>query len=114
MAYVFDTNCFIVIGHYYPEQFPSFWDEFNQSVEIGKIISVREVLRELDQNATEDHLVEWIKLHKNIFVTPSPAVMRLVNDIFSVPHFEASLPDRTRLGSTPDKNALRDAIKPAG
>ncbi len=101
MAYVFDTNCFIVIGHYYPEQFPSFWEKFNQTVESDKIISVREVRRELDINAAEDHLIKWIKLHKNIFVTPSPAVMRLVNEIFSVPHFEASLPDRTRLGSTP-------------
>ena len=98
MAYVFDTNCFIVIGHYYPEQFPSFWEKFNQAVENGKIISVREVRRELDRNAAEDHLAEWIKLHKTIFVTPSPAVMQLVNEIFSVSHFRASLPDRTRLG----------------
>ena len=101
MTYVFDTNCFIVIGHYYPKQFPSFWEEFNQAVEVGKIISVREVRRELDRNAAEDHLVEWIELHKNIFVTPRPAVMQLVNEIFSVPHFEASLPDRTRLGNNP-------------
>ncbi len=101
MAYVFDTSSFIVIGHYYPEQFPRFWEKFNQAVETGKIISVREVHRELDRNAAEDHLVEWIKLHKNIFVTPSPAVMQLVNEIFSVPHFEASLPDRTRLGNNP-------------
>ena len=71
MAYVFDTNCFIVIGHYYPDQFPSFWEKFNQAVENGKIISVREVRRELDRNAAEDHLVEWIELHKNIFVTPT-------------------------------------------
>lgn len=101
MAYVFDTNCFIVIGHYYPEQFPSFWEKFNQTVESDKIISVREVRRELDINAAEDHLIKWIKLHKNIFVTPSSAVMQLVNDIFSVPHFKASLPDRTQLGNNP-------------
>ena len=101
MAYVFDTNCFIVIGHYYPEQFPRFWEKFNQAVENGKIISVREVYRELDRNATEDHLIEWIELQKNIFVTPSPAVTQLVKEIFSVPHFKASLPDRTQLGNNP-------------
>ena len=61
MAYIFDTNCFIVIGHYYPEQFPSFWGKIHQAVENGKIISVREVRRELDRNAAEDHLVEWIE-----------------------------------------------------
>ena len=81
MAYVFDTSSFIVIGHYYPDQFPKFWEKFNQAVEIGKIISVREVLRELDRNAAEDHLVEWIKLHKNIFASPDPAVTRFTNDI---------------------------------
>jgi len=101
MAYVFDTSSFIVMGHYYPEQFPKFWEKFNQAVETGKIISVREVLRELDRNAAEDHLVEWIKLHKNIFVAPDPVVTRFTNGIFAVPHFEASLPDRTRLGNTP-------------
>ena len=101
MTYVFDTNCFIVMGHYYPEQFPSFWEKFNQAIEVGKIISVREVLRELDRNAAEDHLVEWIKLHKHIFLTPNPAVMQLVNEIFSVPHFQASLPNRTQLGKNP-------------
>ena len=101
MAYVFDTNCFIVIGHYYPEQFPSFWERFNQAVENGNIIYVREVRRELDRNAAEDHLVEWIELHKNIFVTPSSAVMQSVNEILSVPHFKASLPNRTLLGNNP-------------
>ena len=101
MTYVFDTNCFIVIGHYYPKQFPSFWEEFNQAVEVGKIISVREVLRELDRNAAEDHLVDWIKLHKHIFATPSAAEMRFTGQIFSVPHFQVSLPDRTRLGKNP-------------
>ena len=101
MAYVFDTNCFIVIGHYYPEQFPSFWERFNQAVENGNIISVREVHRELDRNAAEDHLVKWIERQKNIFVTPSSTVMQSVNEIFSVPHFKASLQDRTRLGNNP-------------
>jgi hypothetical protein len=61
MVYVFDTSSFIVIGHYYPEQFPSFWDKFNQAVNLEKIISVREVFRELDQDASIDHLSDWIK-----------------------------------------------------
>ena len=61
MAYVFDANSFIVIGHYYPQQFPTFWDKFNQAVNLEKIISVREVFRELDQDASIDHLSDWIK-----------------------------------------------------
>ena len=66
MAYVFDTNSFIVISHYYPQQFPSFGDKFNQAVEVGKISSVKEVFRELDQEASAPHLSDWIKRHKNI------------------------------------------------
>lgn len=101
MAYVFDASSFIVMGHYYPQQFPTFWKNFDQAVNIGKVISVREVLRELDQRASEDHLNNWIELHKHIFITPNPAVMRFAREIFSVPHFQASLPDRKRLGNSP-------------
>ena len=101
MAYVFDANSFIVIGHYYPQQFPTFWKRFDHAVKIGKVVSVREVFRELDQKAAEDHLIDWIKLHKHIFITPSPAEMRFASSIFTVPHFQASLPNRNRLGNTP-------------
>lgn len=101
MAYVFDTSSFIVIGHYYPQQFPTFWKKFDQAIKNGKVLSVREVLRELDQRATEDHLADWIERNKRIFVTPSAAEMRFTSSIFSVPHFQASLPDRKRLGNNP-------------
>ena len=48
MAYVFDTNSFRVLGNYYPDQFPTFWERFNRAVTDGKIVSVREVRRELE------------------------------------------------------------------
>ena len=47
MAYVFDTSSFSVIGNYYPEQFPTFWEKFDQAATAGTIISVREVRREM-------------------------------------------------------------------
>lgn len=101
MAYVFDANSFIVIGHYYPQQFPTFWKKFDQAVKIGKVVSVREVFRELDKKATEDHLLDWIKLHKSIFVTPSATEMQFTSQIFSVRHFQMLLPNRKRLGNNP-------------
>lgn len=101
MAYVFDTNSFIVIGHYYPQQFPSFWNKFDQAVEIGKIISVREVFRELDQDASVPHLSDWIKQHRNIFTTPNAAAMQFVSTIFSVPHFQALVSEKNRLAGRP-------------
>ena len=101
MTYVFDTNSFRVIGHYYPEQFPSFWDEFNQATETGKIISVREVLRELDHVASISHLATWVEQHRSIFITPNAATTQFVSTIFSVPHFRALVSEKNRLAGRP-------------
>ena len=48
MIYVFDTSSFRVLGNYYPDRFPSFWEMFDELVAAGRIVSVREVHRELD------------------------------------------------------------------
>lgn len=56
MAYVFDTSSFSVIGNYYPQQFPTFWENFNQAVIVRDIISVREVYRELEFYTRHSHL----------------------------------------------------------
>ena len=101
MVYVFDTSSFIVIGHYYPEQFPSFWDKFNQTVEVGNIISVREVFRELDQDASVPHLSDWIENHRSLFVIPNASVTQFVSTIFSVPHFQTLVSEKNRLAGRP-------------
>ena len=101
MAYIFDTSSFIVIGHYYPKQFPSFWDKFNQAVESGKIISVREVYRELDQDASVPHLSEWVEFHKSLFVIPNASATQFVSTIFSVSHFQALVSEKNRLAGRP-------------
>ena len=87
MAYVFDTNSFSVLGNYYPEQFPSFWQEFEKAVAAGKVLSVREVSRELARDARYPHLTDWVKSHQSIFTPPTPAEMRFVSEIFDVQHF---------------------------
>lgn len=101
MAYVFDTNSFSVLGNYYPEQFPSFWREFEQAVASGKVLSVREVYRELESYARHPHLTDWAESHRSIFTPPTPAEMRFVNDIFSVRHFQMLVDEKTRLNGRP-------------
>ncbi len=101
MVYVFDTSSFIVIGHYYPEHFPSFWDKFNQAVAVGKITSVREVFRELDQEASVSHLSDWVDRHRNVFKTPNAAATQFVSTIFSVRHFRALVSEKNRLAGRP-------------
>lgn len=97
MAYVFDTNSFSVLGNYYPEQFPSFWRKFEQAVAAGKVLSVREVDRELEHYARHPHLTDWVKSHRNIFTQPGSAEMRFVSDIFSVRHFQMLVNKKARL-----------------
>ena len=101
MTYVFDTNSFIVLGHYFPERFPSFWERFDELVCSGGVISVREVRRELDHRATRQHLVDWIAGNKRIFLLPSPEETEFVSDIFAVPHFQQLVRQEQRLKGTP-------------
>jgi hypothetical protein len=101
MTYVFDTSSFIVLGHYFPERFPSFWDRFEQAVSEGKIVSVREVLRELETEAAKPHLQEWIGRNKRVFLTPSQAETEFVAQIFGVHHFQHMIEQKRRLKGGP-------------
>lgn len=100
-VYVFDTNSFIVIGHYFPEQFPSFWARFDEYVVHGQIVSVREVFNELDGQGNKVHLLEWVRIHRDIFCIPNEDEMAFVNQIFAVPHFQYLVTQKQRLKGTP-------------
>ncbi len=101
MVYVFDTSSFIVTGHYYPQQFPRFWEKFNLAVNNKKIISVREVFRELDNDALSPHLITWINENKRIFQIPDAKVTQFTKNIFLVPHFHNLVTERNRLTGRP-------------
>ncbi len=48
MIYVFDSSPLIdLFKYYYPDRFPSLWDNFDALVSEHRIISVREVRNEL-------------------------------------------------------------------
>ena len=100
MAYVFDTDSLSMIGNSYPDQCP-FWKKFNRAVAIGKIVSVREVRRELDAYARHPHLSDWVKDHKDIFSESRPVEMQFVGEIFSVPHFHALVKEKSLLHGHP-------------
>lgn len=51
MIYVFDTNSFRVLSHYFPEIFPTVWENINLMVSNGNFISVREVYNELERES---------------------------------------------------------------
>jgi len=86
MIYVFDSNTLIdIFNHYYPERFPSFWDNFNGFISKQTIISVREVRKELEEKG--DRLSDWAKSHNELFLPPNAEEASFITEIFEVRHF---------------------------
>ena len=101
MVYVFDTSSFIVLGHYFPERFPSFWEKFEYAVATHLVVSCREVLRELEGRGNKEHLEKWIGRNKSLFAPPTSEESQFVSQIFSVPHFLQLVSEQQRLKGVP-------------
>lgn len=100
-GYVFDTSSLSIFNAYPPKSMPSVWEKLDAYVEAGKIISVREVYRELQSRAIKPHLQKWIEANKSIFYLPSREETKFVNTIFEVPHFQALISEKQRLVGNP-------------
>lgn len=101
MLYVFDTNSFRVLENYYPERFPTFWNNFDEAVEIGAVVSVREVYNEMERHTRATWLMDWAKEHRSSFLTPTSDEMQFVAEIFRVPHFGTLVGESQRLQGSP-------------
>ncbi len=101
MIYVFDTNSVRVLGNYYPERFPTFWERFNEAVDQGSVVSVREVLNELETLVTQDWLAKWIAGRRSMFVVPGSEETAFVAEIFQVPHFRSLVGGAQQLKGQP-------------
>jgi len=101
MIYVIDASSFIVLGHYFPARFPSFWQRFDEFTAHGDIVSVKEVQKELDRDVARPHLRDWIASHKGIFLPPVTAETEFVAKIFAVPAFLQLVKQRQTLKSGP-------------
>ncbi len=101
MIYVFDTSSFIVLGHYFPERFPSFWAQLDELADDDRLTSVSEVAKELDNQNTKAHLATWIDDHTPLFPSPTAPEMAFVAKIFKVPAFQALISRRKRLEGSP-------------
>ncbi len=101
MTYVFDTSSLRVLGNYYPERFPSFWEQFEAGIEAGTIRSVREVLNELERQSAKQWLKDWALNRRTLFAKPGPEETAFVGEIFGVAHFRALVGRRQRLLGQP-------------
>jgi len=101
MIYVFDTSSFLVLKNFYPSRFPSVWSGMDHLIEAQRLVSVREVLNELDSYNDQDFIQEWAKAHKPLFLTPGREELLMVSKIFQVEHFKALISRQSILKGTP-------------
>ena len=100
-TYVLDTNSFRVFGNYYPESFPSFWEEIEKLAADGTLVSCREVAKELELQSTAEHLIAWVDSHPLLFLDPTEEEMEYVAQIFRVPHFRQLISQKQQLKGLP-------------
>lgn len=94
MNYVFDTSPFSTLfKNYYRRTFRSLWERFDDLVEEGRIVSTREVLRELEDGPVRS-AAEWANQHNELFATPSAAEGAYVARIYRVTHFQQNIEQR--------------------
>ncbi len=98
---VFDTNSLRVFGNYYPESFPTFWEDVEKLVTAGLVLSVREVAKELEFQSVSEHLDSWADGHAGIFAPPSEGEMVFVAEIFKVRQFQQLIGEKQRLRGYP-------------
>ena len=85
--YVFDSNSFIELSHFYPDRFPSLWERINQYVNDGNIVSVREAYAEVTNTSDSGIFDVWIKKHKAIFKQPTSDEVMFVAEIFKIKNY---------------------------
>lgn len=101
MVYIVDTCSFIVLGHYFPERFPSLWQRLDGLVVAERLLSVREVRRELSTQATKQHLKAWVEAHRVIFLVPSAEETEFTRTIFSTARFRQLVRKKSILTGSP-------------
>ncbi len=93
--YILDTNSLSqLFRFYYRDNFPSLWKRYNQLVLDGRILSTREVLRELGGGRKVELAYKWAKAHENLFPDPSTEEVRFVTRIYGNRHFQQNLQSR--------------------
>uniref|UniRef100_E6PGS3 Uncharacterized protein n=1 Tax=mine drainage metagenome TaxID=410659 RepID=E6PGS3_9ZZZZ len=89
--YVFDNSPFSVLfRNYYRGRFPTLWDLFDQMVGNGRLVSTREVKREIENSSIED-LRTWANANPTIFTIPTAAEGAAVAQIYAIQHFQQNI-----------------------
>jgi len=97
MIYVFDTNAFSdLFKSVYRSVFETMWERFDALVEEERIVSTREVRREIADSNIEA-LLEWVENNKGVFTTPTAEEGAFVGQIYTVAHFQQNIEQKKLL-----------------
>jgi len=95
--YVFDTNSLSnILNHYYPDRFPSFWENFAVILQENRVFSVREARFELERRFDNIVINRLVKHNPDFFEDPSVKELSFITQIYSIQHFQQNL-DRKKL-----------------
>ena len=94
ILYLLDTNTISqMFQSYYQDQFPSFWERFNELVLAGRAISVRAVETELEATGrgSVSRAVSYLKdLNRDFFSDPSEQEQVLVREMSNDPNLSSA------------------------
>lgn len=97
MSFVFDNGPFSsLFRNYYHTVFPTMWVNFDNLVDNGEIVSVREVRKEIDGSSIET-LRDWAAGHDHIFELPNAEEAKIISAIYSVPQFRQNIDNQKLL-----------------
>ena len=107
MSYVFDNSPLSALfRNYYRKTFPSLWQRFDQLVDDGRLVSTREVFREIEDGPSEI-LLEWAKENRALFATPTPERRRVCRANLCGPALPAEHRAKEALARRPGRRSLR-------
>lgn len=75
------------------------WDKFDEMVNSGQIVSVREVLNEI--KARDDRLTVWASARPAFFPEPNAMEQKFVSEIFLKQEFQHLIREQERLSGKP-------------
>ena len=91
MTYVFDTSAFSpLFRNFYRRRFPTLWRQFDELVDDQRIVSTREVFREIEDSSIEA-LRDWANGNRDVFAMPTAEEGAFIARIYSIPHFQQNI-----------------------
>ncbi len=91
MTYVFDNSPLSTLfRNYYRRRFPTLWQNFDDLVDNGDIVSTCEVRHEIEDGPDES-LRDWAVQNSELFTVPNAEEGAFVAQIYAVRHFQQNI-----------------------